>query len=138
GSPRRPAPAAELVVEGRRAFAGYARAGCTPHEGTGLHVALRTGAPELPVVAFVVEGFDGPASYRGRLFLTARGAGGALVRSGGEAELAIERRASRGPRALLSGRFEGSYAGAAGAGTLRGRFERCAFTARVAAPGAVR
>ncbi|HVF60640.1 MAG TPA: hypothetical protein VNJ70_12615 [Thermoanaerobaculia bacterium] len=128
--PRPPRPgAAELRTEGRREFTGFARAACTPHDGAGLQVALRTGAAELPVVALVVSGFDGPGSYTGRVFLTARGPRGALVRSTGAAELEVERRSARGRRSALAGRFEGRYAGAAGAGTLRGRFERCLFTA---------
>jgi len=128
--PRPPRPgAAELRTEGRREFTGYARAACTPHDGAGLQVALRTGAAELPVVALVVAGFDGPGSYTGRVFLTARGPRGALVRSTGAAELEIERREARGRRSVLAGRFEGRYAGAAGEGTLRGRFERCLFAA---------
>ena len=121
--------AAELQTEGRREFTGYARAACTPHDGAGLQVALRTGTAELPVVALVVTAFDGPGSYTGRVFLTARGPRGALVRSTGEAELVVERRSARGRRSALAGTFEGRYAGAAGAGTLRGRFERCLFTA---------
>jgi hypothetical protein len=128
--PRPPRPgAAELRTEGRREFRGYARAACTPHDGAGLQVAMRTGVAELPVVALVVTGFDGPGSYSGRVFLTARGPRGALVRSTGEAELEVERRQARGRRSALAGRFEGRYAGAAGEGRLRGRFERCLFTA---------
>jgi hypothetical protein len=128
--PRPPQPgAAELRTEGRREFAGHARAACTPHDGSGLQVALRTGAAELPVVALVVTGFDGPGGYTGRVFLTARGPRGALVRSTGAAELEVERREVRGRRSALAGRFEGRYAGAAGEGTLRGRFERCLFAA---------
>lgn len=128
--PRPPRPgAAELRTEGRREFAGYARAACTPHDGSGLQVALRTGAAELPVVALVVTGFDGPGSYSGRVFLTARGPRGALVRSTGAAELEVEGRAAPDRRGALAGRFEGRYAGAAGEGTLRGRFERCSFSA---------
>lgn len=138
-----PTGAARLVADGAQAFDGTSRAICSPHARSGLQVALRTGEPDLPAVALRIDRWRGEGAYRGRLFLTARGPTGALVQSGGEVRLRLAQRslpagpapaASAEPtgaaapdRALVTGTFEGTYAGEAGQGAVRGRLGPCLF-----------
>ena len=136
-----PSGAARLVADGAQAFDGTSRAICAPHARSGLQVALRTGEPGLPAVALRIDRWHGEGAYRGRLFLTARDPAGALVQSSGEVRLRLARRQlPAGPapaasahgteavepgRALVSGTFEGTYAGDAGHGAVRGRLGPC-------------
>ncbi len=128
-------PAAHLELSGRPAFAGSARPACTLHERSGLQVALRTGVAALPVVALQIDAFHGPGRYSGRLYVTARGRDG-LVRSTGEGRLKVDARPLQDGRSALAGSYTGSYAGPAGSGRVRARFERCAYRAERPSPTA--
>ncbi|HVR96495.1 MAG TPA: hypothetical protein VMW27_07775 [Thermoanaerobaculia bacterium] len=119
-----------LVATGRQAFQGSPRYQCALHEESGLQVNLRTGDPDLPAVTVRIDSYQGSGPYQARLFVTGRGRTGALVRSIGHASLELEGEegAAGGGRVLLGGTFEGSYAGEAGKGAVRGRFNGCLYS----------
>ncbi|HEX7184671.1 MAG TPA: hypothetical protein VF756_22795 [Thermoanaerobaculia bacterium] len=131
---------AVLVTTGRQAFEGRSTSRCVIHDGTGLQINLRTGDPDLPAVAVRIPDFRGSGPYRGFLFVTGRNRAGALVGSTGEVSLKVQQKgvaASGGAPdlpALLSGWFEGTYDGAAGRGTVQGRFGGCAYARTIESP----
>ncbi|HWM89604.1 MAG TPA: hypothetical protein VN493_02435 [Thermoanaerobaculia bacterium] len=137
-SPHRPgASGAVLVATGRQSFEGTLPVRCAVHDGNGLQINLRTGDSDLPAVAVRIDELNGSGPHRGRLFVTGRNRAGALAGSAGEAtveltELQTERRESgpaEGPL-LLEGSFAGTYQGAAGKGSIEGRFQGCAYPLR--------
>jgi hypothetical protein len=139
------ATGAELVVEGSRKLSGPVSFRCVLHDEAGLQVNFRTGDPALPAVAVRIDAYREGGPYPGQLFLTARSGTGALVTSRGDVELRIaqqspEPSAAPGAETVLqvSGSFKGTYRGAAGSGSITGRFGEC-FYSRVrgvaASPG---
>lgn len=125
------AEGAVLVATGRQSFNGSPRYQCVLHDENGLQVNLRTGDFDLPAVTVRIDSYQGSGPYQARLFVTGRSRTGALVRSLGQASLKLageESPISGGPRVLLDGTFEGSYAGDAGKGTVRGRFSGCSYS----------
>lgn len=122
GSERLGASGALLVATGRQSFEGTLPVRCAVHEKTGLQVNLRTGDPDLPAVAVRVEELHdihrgGP--YRGRLFVTGRSRTGALASSTGVVALELKG---------AEGSFAGTYEGAAGRGSVEGRFRGCSLS----------
>ncbi len=128
----RGAGGAVLAAIGRQSFEGAAAFRCVLHEDRGLQVNFRTRDPELPAVAVRIEDFQGTGPYRARLFVTGRSRTGALVTSTGGADVEVQERNLPDGSAfvLLSGSFEGDYTGAAGKGSIEGRFETCSYMAR--------
>ena len=123
---------AVLAAIGRQSFEGAAAFRCVLHEDRGLQVNFRTRDSELPSVAVRIEDFQGTGPYRARLFVTGRSRTGALVTSTGDANVEVQERDLPDGSAfvLLSGSFEGDYTGAAGKGSIEGRFETCSYMAR--------
>ena len=123
---------AVLAAIGRQSFEGAAAFRCVLHEERGLQVNFRTRDPELPAVTVRIEDFQGTGPYRARLFVTGRSRTGALVTSTGGANVEVQERDLPDGSAfvLLSGSFEGDYTGAAGKGSIEGRFETCSYMAR--------
>lgn len=121
--------AAELVATGGQTYDGAIRPHCVLHDERGVQLNLRTEDSELPTVALRLDEYRGSGDYRAQLFVTGRSATGALVGSTGGASVELRGAQATGAGApiFLSGAFEGSYAGAAGRGTVRGRFARCAY-----------
>ena len=121
------ASGAVLVATGRHSFEGTPPVRCAVHDKTGLQVNLRTGDPDLPAVAVRIDEIRGGGSYRGRLFVTGRSRTGALAGSTGEVSLEL---ADGGPAdgpLVLQGSFGGTYEGAAGRGSVEGRFRGCSL-----------
>ena len=126
---------AMLVATGRQTFEGRSSSRCVLHDRDGLQINLRTGDPDLPAVAVRVRDYHGSGPYRARLFITGRSRTGALVGSTGEVTLEVQQResAARAEEAgellpvLLSGSFQGAYDGAAGRGSVHGRFGACSY-----------
>lgn len=116
------ASGAMLVATGRQSFEGTLPVRCAVHEETGLQVNLRTGDPDLPAVAVRVDELHGSGPYRGQLFVTGRSRTGALASSTGVVSLELQ---GGNP---AEGSFEGSYEGAAGRGSVEGRFRGCALS----------
>lgn len=118
---------AVLVATGRHSFEGALPVRCAVHDGSGLQVNLRTGDPDLPAVAVRVDELQGSGPYRGRLFVTGRSRAGALAGSTGE--VSLELREGGGPDGplVLQGSFDGTYEGAAGRGSVEGRFRGCSL-----------
>jgi hypothetical protein len=123
---------AALAATGRQSFEGPAAFRCVLHEERGLQVNFRTRDPEIPAVAVRIEDFQGTGPYRARLFVTGRSRTGALVTSTGGANVEVQERdlPDGSSFVLLSGSFEGDYTGAAGKGSIEGRFETCSYLAR--------
>ena len=124
-----------LVATGRQTFEGRSSSRCVLHEKEGLQINLRTGDPDLPAVAVRVYEFHGSGPYRARLFITGRSRTGALVGSTGEVTLEVQQRESPARAGetgevplLLGGTFQGAYDGAAGRGSVHGRFGGCSYT----------
>jgi hypothetical protein len=117
---------AVLAATGRQSFQGSTRCRCVPHAGQGVQLNFRTGNPELPAVAVRIGDFHGAGPYRARLFVTGRSRSGALVTSTGEVNVQLSHRAlPAGTAARLGGSFAGVYGGAAGKGSIEGRFDAC-------------
>ncbi|MEA2601945.1 MAG: hypothetical protein QOF89_2937 [Acidobacteriota bacterium] len=134
------ATGAELAVEGGRTFAGPVSFRCVLHDTGGLQVNFRTGDPALPAVAVRIDEYRDGGPYPGHLFLTARSDTGALVTSQGDAQLRIAQQApAPGAETMLqvSGSFKGTYRGAAGSGSINGRFGDCFYSRVRGAPGAL-
>jgi hypothetical protein len=121
---------AVLVATGRHSFEGALPVRCAVHDGAGLQVNLRTGNPDLPAVAVRIDEFRGGGPYRGRLFVTGRSRTGALASSTGEVSLDLQDGGPTDGPAVLKGSFDGSYAGAAGKGSVEGRFRGCSLPRR--------
>lgn len=122
------ASGALLVAMGRQSFEGALPVRCAVHDGTGLQVNLRTGDPDLPAVAVRVDDLHGSGPHRGRLFVTGRSRTGALASSTGEVVLELQAGPAEGP-VVLKGSFDGTYEGAAGRGSVEGRFRGCSLSA---------
>jgi hypothetical protein len=123
---------AVLAAIGRQSFEGPVAFRCVIHEERGLQVNFRTQDPEIPAVAVRIDEFQGTGPYRARLFVTGRSRTGALVTSTGGADVEVQERdlPDGSSFVLLSGSFEGDYTGAAGKGSIEGRFETCSYMAR--------
>ena len=127
------ASGAVLVATGRHSFEGTLPVRCAVHDGSGLQVNLRTGDPDLPAVAVRIDelrdirGIRGGGPYRGRLFVTGRSRTGALAGSTGEVSLALEDGGPADGPLILQGSFGGTYEGAAGRGSVEGRFRGCSL-----------
>lgn len=124
------ASGAVLVATGRHSFEGSLPVRCAVHEGAGLQVNLRTGNPDLPAVAVRIDdlhGIRGGGPYRGRLFVTGRSRTGALASSTGEVSLDLEDGGPADGPLVLQGSFGGTYEGAAGKGSVEGRFRGCSL-----------
>lgn len=124
------ASGAVLMATGRHSFEGTLPVRCAVHDGTGLQVNLRTGHPDLPAVAVRIDKLHdirqgGP--YRGRLFVTGRSRTGALAGSTGEVSLKLEGDGPADGPLVLQGSFDGTYQGAAGRGSVEGRFRGCSL-----------
>lgn len=135
--PRPPQAEASLVSTGRLAYTGGSELRCVLHGENGLQLSFRTGDLDLPVMAVRIAEYRGAGRYRGDLFLTGRNGGGALLGSAGSVEVQVDPpggASNAGGVQILSGTFEGQYAGTAGQGTVRGRFERCPFRPGTGAP----
>lgn len=128
-APRPPRAEAHLVSTGRLAYDGDGEPRCVLHDETGLQINLRTGDLDLPAVALRITEYHGEGHYSGNLFLTGRNGGGALLGSTGTVEIQVAQPQPADARGVqvLSGTFEGRYAGTAGQGTVKGRFERCPY-----------
>jgi len=124
---------AELVATGRQAFEGTLPVRCAVHDRAGIQVNLRTGDPDLPAVTVRVDEIEGAGPYRGRLFVTGRTRTGGLAGSTGEVSLELH---EEGPPASgrFRGSFQGTYRGAAGKGSVQGRFRGCSYPARTGSP----
>lgn len=121
---------AVLAATGRQSFQGSTRFRCVLHAGRGLQINFRTGDPELPAVAVRIGDFHGAGPYRARLFVTGRSRTGGLVTSTGEGNVQLSHRTLPAGEAgaLLGGSFAGVYGGAAGKGSIEGRFDDCAYS----------
>ncbi|HKG34085.1 MAG TPA: hypothetical protein VKB22_10150 [Gemmatimonadales bacterium] len=122
------ASGALLVATGRQSFEGALPVRCAVHNGAGLQVNLRTGDPDLPAVAVRIDELHGGGPYRGRLFVTGRSRTGALASSTGQVSVELEDGPADGP-VLLKGSFDDTYEGAAGKGSVEGRFQGCSLSA---------
>lgn len=124
---------AVLVATGRHSFEGTLPVRCAVHDGSGLQLNLRTGDPDLPAVAVRIDeirdipGGRGGGPYRGRLFVTGRSRTGALASSTGEVSLELEDAGPADGPLVLQGSFGGTYQGAAGRGSVEGRFRGCSL-----------
>ena len=118
-----------LVATGRQSFEGTLPVRCAVHEGTGLQVNLRTGDPDLPAVAVRIEELHGGGPYRGRLFVTGRSRTGALASSTGQVSVDLQDGGTADGPVVLKGSFDGTYEGAAGKGSVEGRFQGCSLSA---------
>lgn len=118
---------AVLVATGRQSFEGTLPVRCAVHDRAGLQINLRTGDPDLPAVAVRIDDFNGSGPYRGRLFVTGRNRTGALAGSTGEVSLEVQDGGPAEGPLVLEGSFEGSYEGAAGKGSIEGRFQGCSY-----------
>lgn len=118
---------AALVATGRHSFEGTLPVRCAVHDGAGLQVNLRTGDPDLPAVAVRIDELRGGGPYRGRLFVTGRTRTGALASSTGEVSLELQDGGPADGPAVLKGSFDGTYEGAAGRGSVEGRFQGCSL-----------
>lgn len=129
------ASGALLVATGRQSFEGTLPVRCAVHEGTGLQVNLRTGDPDLPAVAVRVDELRdirsgrGGGPYRGQLFVTGRSRTGALASSTGRVSLELQDGGPANGPVVLKGSFDGTYEGAAGKGSVEGRFQGCSLSA---------
>jgi hypothetical protein len=119
---------AVLVATGRQSFEGILPVRCAAHDEAGLQINLRTGNPDLPVVTVRVDDVEREGSYRGRLFVTGRTRTGGLAGSTGEVSVNLRQ---EGP-AVFQGSFEGTYQGAAGKGSVQGRFRGCSYPGNAA------
>ncbi len=135
------ATGAELSVTGSRELSGPVSFRCVLQDEGGLQINFRTGDPALPAVAVRLDEYQEGGPHPAWLFLTARSGTGALVTSRGSVKLRIAQQApAPGAETVLqiSGSFKGTYRGAAGSGSIEGRFGEC-FYSRVrgatAAPG---
>ena len=129
------ASGALLVATGRQSFEGTLPVRCAVHEGTGLQVNLRTGDPDLPAVAVRIDELRdirdgrGGGPYRGQLFVTGRSRTGALASSTGQVSLELQDGGPADGPVVLKGSFDGTYEGAAGKGSVEGRFQGCSLSA---------
>ncbi len=123
------ASGALLVATGRQSFEGTLPVRCAVHEGTGLQVNLRTGDPALPAVAVRIDELHGSGPYPGHLFVTGRSRTGALASSMGRVSLELQNGGPADGPVVLKGSFEGTYEGAAGKGSVEGRFQGCSLSA---------
>jgi hypothetical protein len=126
------ASGALLVATGRQSFEGTLPVRCAVHEGTGLQVNLRTGDPDLPAVAVQIDelrDIQGGGPYPGQLFVTGRSRTGALASSTGRVSLELQDGGPAGGPVVLKGSFDGTYEGAAGKGSVEGRFQGCSLSA---------
>lgn len=121
------ASGAVLVALGRHSFEGSLPVRCAVHEDSGLQVNLRTGHPDLPAVAVRIDDLQGSGPYRGRLFVTGRSRSGALASSTGEVSLDLRDGGPADGPLVLQGSFAGTYEGAAGRGSVEGRFRGCSL-----------
>jgi hypothetical protein len=121
---------AELTVTGQTAFRGASSYFCVPHGDGGLQVDFRTGNAGMPAVAVRIESYRGSGPYQARLFVTGRSPTGGLVTSVGEASVDVRQQnpIEAGAPAAVSGTFRGRYDGAAGAGSVAGRFAPCNYS----------
>jgi hypothetical protein len=121
---------AALTATGRQSFRGPTAFGCVLHDEEGLQVNFRTGDPEIPAVVVRIGEYRGSGPYHGELLVTGRSRSGGLVGSAGDATLEVRQRElpDEGTVVLLSGRFQGSYTGEAGKGSIQGRFGPCSYT----------
>ncbi len=118
-----------LTSTGQIAFNGASSFFCVPSAG-GLQVDFRTGSQEMPTVAVRIEGYRGSGPYAARLFVTGRSDSGGLVTSTGEAHVEVKQQdpAAAGAAGVVSGTFQGRYEGAAGQGSIEGRFASCNYS----------
>ena len=119
------ASGAVLTATGRQSFEGILKVRCAVHEGAGLQLNLRTGDSDIPAVAVRIDEIQGGGPHRGRLFVTGRSRAGALASSTGDVSVELTEEGTR-----LQGSFQGSYDGAAGRGSVEGRFRGCALPGR--------
>jgi hypothetical protein len=121
-------PEALLWVEGPHSLSGAAELVCSPLSPSGLQIALRTGDPELPVIALRFPELAGEGALQGEVFLTGRGGTGALAGSTGRAELALRLRSRSvdGQGEILTGALKGAFGGGAGKGRFSARLHGCA------------
>jgi hypothetical protein len=121
------ASGAVLVATGRQSFEGTLPVRCAVHDENGLQLNLRTGDPDLPAVAVRVDELHGSGPYRGQLFVTGRSRTGALANSTGVVSLELQ--GDNLVEEPAAGSFEGTYEGAAGRGSVEGRFRGCSLSA---------
>ncbi len=118
-----------LTATGQVAFQGASSFFCVPHGDGGLQIDFRTGAPGMPAVAVRIESYRGSGPYPARLFVTGRSLTGALVTSTGEANVDVRQQdPAAGATTVVSGKFQGRYAGEAGQGSIEGRFDSCSYS----------
>jgi hypothetical protein len=132
------ATGAELKVQGGQRFDGPVSFRCVLHGEGGLQVNFRTGDPALPAVAVRIDEYRQAGAYPAQLFLTGRSGTGALATSLGAVELRLAQQSSTpGAEAVLqvSGSFQGTYRGAAGSGSIEGRFGECLYSRVRGVPG---
>jgi hypothetical protein len=125
------ATGAELSVTGSRELSGPVSFRCVLHDEGGLQINFRTGDPGLPAVVVRLDEYRQGGPYPAWLFLTARSGTGSLVTSQGSVKLQIAQQApASGAETVLqiSGSFKGTYRGAAGSGSIEGRFGDCFYS----------
>ena len=133
------ATGAELAVTGNQKLSGPVSFRCVLHDERGLQINFRTGDPALPAVVVRIDDYRQGGDYPAQLFLTGRSGTGALVTSQGTVELRLAQQPpAPGAEGVLqiSGSFQGTYRGAAGSGSIEGRFGDCLYSRVRGVPGA--
>jgi hypothetical protein len=102
---------------------------CAVHEGTKLQVNLRTWDPDLPAVVVQTDELRGGGPYRGQLFVTGRSCTGARASSTGRISPELQGGGPANGPVVMKGSFDGTYEGAAGKGSVEGRFQGCSLSA---------
>lgn len=118
-------PGAMLVVQGPHEIAGRVEMICSPLPPQGLQISLRTGVPNLPVVAFRFASFPPGSGDVGELYVTGR-SGPALATSRGSAEITLQLpEPPAPPSTTVAGVLRGTFRGAGGSGEVEARLRGC-------------
>jgi hypothetical protein len=117
-----------LTLTGPAAFEGATPVHCVASGANGLQINFRTGDEDTPAVAVRIDDYHGSGTYPAQVFVTGRSDAGGLVTSNGEAHLEVRQEDPPGAVAVLSGKLDGAYQGAAGGGSIAGRFAGCGYS----------
>ncbi|HVT60612.1 MAG TPA: hypothetical protein VHR45_19720 [Thermoanaerobaculia bacterium] len=90
---------------------------------------IRLDAPGAPHVELRLSDFVGAGQYTAEVVVQAPGGASTVRESGGQVWADVDIRRVNQPRitTLVHGSFSGAFAGAAGEGTISGRFDPCAY-----------